>query len=293
VDAIQLMALVAVLALADPLRSERPTGRRLPADTLLLSSLTALTILKPNVLLIAAAMALHVLVSRGSAALLAAALPAAVTAAVLALIPCWYFGVSTIWTDWYNYAFGAQSRIVELKVPDANYAMVAVISSLFGVKGFGVMSAIGSVLTLSFVAAIWRRTTGGTRGGSRLLSCFNVARQAARDPELVMSLAVVATLAVSPLVWVHYYVLSLIPALWLVGTGRGLDWNVVCATVSLLSTSGALSFLLIGVGWQNAVPIVFALSWIPLWIAILSRLDCRMSLPAYPHRPSDKVVTTD
>ena len=75
------------------------------------------------------------------------------------------------------------------------------------------------------------------------------------------------TIAISPLVWFHYYVLIIIPAFWLLNGTRRSDQVLGLAAITL--SSGMLTVLFAPLGWTGAVPITIAASWIPLWCAIL------------------------
>jgi hypothetical protein len=79
----------------------------------------------------------------------------------------------------------------------------------------------------------------------------------------------VVTIAMAPLYWFHYYVLALIPSLWLLGGRPASRHPAALAVASLGMSSGILALGLWWLGWSEALPIIIALSWIPLWAALL------------------------
>ena len=79
------------------------------------------------------------------------------------------------------------------------------------------------------------------------------------------------TAAASPLYWVHYYVLLLIPSLWLLTFAASRLVPTLAATGVLMS-GGMVGMLLWACGWPGAMPASIALSWVPLWGALLISL---------------------
>ena len=83
------------------------------------------------------------------------------------------------------------------------------------------------------------------------------------------SLGLTATLALSPLSWVHYYMLLLIPAWWLMSLEGTSKSAALLGLIALVMSSGAPDHLLIQLQGESVLPLARALSWIPAWIGIL------------------------
>ena len=77
-------------------------------------------------------------------------------------------------------------------------------------------------------------------------------------------------MATSPLFWLHYYVLMLIPSLWLLSAGARAVSLLAATSVAL--SAGLAGMLLWTLGWPAAMPATIALSWVPLWGALLLEL---------------------
>jgi hypothetical protein len=89
---------------------------------------------------------------------------------------------------------------------------------------------------------------------------------------MALAIGVVLTMASSPLYWFHYYVLSLIPALWLLSAPASAKYLAGLAATAVVMSSGMLLVLSWWLQWPNAMPPSIALSWLPLWCAILRRI---------------------
>jgi hypothetical protein len=82
------------------------------------------------------------------------------------------------------------------------------------------------------------------------------------DPNLAASAGVLALLMISPLVWIHYYVLALLPALWLLSRPH---WR-------LANLAGGLYILLVSAALINPLPLYLWGMWIPYLFACSSAL---------------------
>jgi hypothetical protein len=95
----------------------------------------------------------------------------------------------------------------------------------------------------------------------------------AGDLHLAMAIAITLTLALPPLVWFHYYILALIPSLWLLNlpsTRPSLRW---CGLAALVLSAGLPAGLFLLLGWNTSGHVSGALSWLVLWLGILLRLS--------------------
>src|SRR5262249_22241154 len=89
------------------------------------------------------------------------------------------------------------------------------------------------------------------------------------EPALAVSLGVALTLAVSPLLWIHYYIIALVPCLWLLMARPATPWVARLAPACIVLTWGLPGCVLGWSGWDAAMPVTTAASWLPLWPATL------------------------
>jgi hypothetical protein len=95
------------------------------------------------------------------------------------------------------------------------------------------------------------------------------------DPHLTTAIGVTLTIALPPLVWYHYYIIGLAPALWLLNVRSGSSSPRLWGLAALVLTAGLPAGLLSLFGWSAAVHASAALSWLALWGGILVRLSRR------------------
>jgi hypothetical protein len=65
------------------------------------------------------------------------------------------------------------------------------------------------------------------------------------------------------------YALSLIPSLWFLNASAVARSGGMLAAVAVVMRSGLLGVLLWALRWPDALPSTVALSWLPLWCALL------------------------
>lgn len=270
---LQLALLAALLACARMLH-ERPHGRRgLLLCSAVLALLAAATLTKPNIALIAGFLALHLAVRHGRRVFLIGSGVAGVVALTLFILPCVYFGTWTVWRDWYGFVYGADPLMLVRSVVDGNYSTVAMVSHALGVGVRSTAMAIGTTLVASLgvattFAGAAREDTGAAGGPVRRAARHLVARMG-EEPELALAIGVGLTMAVSPLLWFHYYLIALIPCFWLLHERSGTRVAAWCAAASMVLSSGVPG-ILIGLALsEGAVAWATAISWIPLWAGVL------------------------
>ena len=100
---VQFIILAIVLALADRLRDARPSGI---LGGIVLSGVTLLVLIKPNVALVLVFLVLHLWVARGTRFLVMAAWPAALCGGAAVILSSLYFGSWTVWQEWYDAVLG-------------------------------------------------------------------------------------------------------------------------------------------------------------------------------------------
>jgi hypothetical protein len=268
----QFAALTGLLALTMLLR-------RIPHLALggaVLTGLTLLVIAKPNIVPAVAAMALSVWWAHGIRFVAIAAIPAALSAALAVLVSCTYFGSWTVWHDWYRVVFGKNPYSLVRPAEGGNYASPRLFSSWLHVDVWLVIAVTGAVLALSLIALAVRAARANTPNRASLV--MGAFGRAFDDPRLAAAIGVTTCIALSPLFWYHYYVIALIPGLWLLNAG-GASSLALWGLAALVLSSGLLNVLFLSLGWSAAVEAGAALSWLPLWGGILHRLHFPEPMP--------------
>jgi hypothetical protein len=226
------------------------------AATGLLMSLVTLTLLKPLVLLPCLGLAATLWHRLSGQARLWTAILTAMGTAVLVVIPCLYFRSWSVWQDWYDAVYGVNHRRLLYPVAEGNFSFSLIVSSWLNTEFGLVVIMTAAVLAGSFVRARLGRSIRGLDG--------NVFA-----PDLAMAAGMVLTFALSPLSWIHYYLLLLVPALWLIEHDAPESWVPHLGLATLVISSGIMDHLLTFLGWDPAIPPMRAVSWVPLWLGIL------------------------
>jgi hypothetical protein len=237
----------------------QPRQHHLVVSSGILTGLSALTLLKPLVLLPCLALAVGLCMSHRRGAMLRSLGLAVVPTLGLLLLPCLYFGSWTVWGDWYQAVYGADHRRLFYPTGQGNFSFALLASDRLGVHYLPLAAGLAIALVVSFIVVA--ATAGRPAATGR--SCH------IQDPHLLVSVGLVATFALSPLAWVHYYLLFLIPALWLTSlSARSLVIGFLGLT-SLVMSSGAADYAFLRLQQDGLIPWVRALSWLPAWIGIL------------------------
>ena len=166
--------------------------------------------------------------------------------------PCLAFGDAGLWGQWRAVVTG--ERLLYPPVT-GNWSSAGLIASTWRLPvaavSAGLLALLGVGLAPALVAA---------DRGRRLRAWVD-------DPYLAASAGVVVLLAASPLAWSHYFVLGLLPALWLLGAADRTSSGAGAASIVL--ASGLLPQLgarLLGAelspAWLTSV------SWVPLWLGL-------------------------
>jgi hypothetical protein len=269
VGSVQLFCLAVILALAEYLANGRQLPPRATLGVLLLSGSAAVTLAKPNIGLIGVLMAAHLWIRHGGRFFARVAIPTAAACAILYIIPCVYFGSWRVWNEWYEFFTRSGSNTpASLSIDRGDYSSALLVASWLGVNVQAAALAIAAVLIVSLLGVIVV-SPGALRGAgsSRAATIVAALRRMFSDSTLVIAGGIALTIAISPLVWFHYYILIIIPAFWLLNGSRRSDQVLGLAAIAL--SSGMLTVLFAPLGWTGAVPITIAASWIPLWCAIL------------------------
>lgn len=253
---LQFVYLAAVVGLASALSRVSSFGPRAALGAVVLAALAVLTLCKPNVALVGVLLAAHVLVRQGRRVFVAAAVPAAAVTLLALIVPCLYFQSWTVWRQWYEHVYGSNPYALVRQVAHGNYSTPVLLGSWIGANVYAVAIGLSAVLVASLMIAV------GWRGRTAIAAVL-------REPHVPLAVALLVTMATSPIYWLHYYVLSLIPSLWLLGAGASSRYLPALGAAAVLMSSGGLGLLLWWFGWRDASPPTIALSWLPLWSAVL------------------------
>jgi hypothetical protein len=264
VNGFQVLACAATTALAA--RLARGVGAQLATGSLLVALLVALVLFKPNLAPIAAVFALSGASALGWKRALITSFAGVAAGALLVAASSAYFGSSRAWLDWYQYLHGADaSKLAGYTVAEGNCAPAVV----FGddpASAYRIQIALAALLAASASIAL--------QFGRRGASWIERLRELGRDPHLAMTIAVLATLIVLPLVWFHYGVLALLPIYWCLFSRGGPGWRAWSGVLALFAYGAVLEPHLAALGMQvnDYGPKLFALAWIPIWLAVLDEL---------------------
>lgn len=266
-SSLQLLALV-VAATALERRGASPAlGGWLPP------LLVLVTLLKPVVVAAAGLLGLSLLRhASGRGRGLAVASAAGATAVFVAL-PVVLFGDLAAWRDWWGATFPSGARLA-YEVTEGNYSGVALLARLGGGSIGLSMGAIALAMAASLAGTLALRWRPG------------VLRRAAGlvldDPLGATAVGILLLLALSPLVWSHYHVLAVVPALWLCRTGpepgRWPQWLGWLSLLLAVDVPRRLYLLWADLPWM-VLDACHAYAWVVAWLGTLAVLAARLNPP--------------
>lgn len=263
----QLVAIAVLILLADrAARLDRPLG----GSIIVLCAAGFITLVKPNLAPVTLLLAVHLWVRQGIRIFSWAVVTAGIFSTILIALTSLQFGSWTIWLDWYHFLLGANSTKLFYPVTQGNYAPVLLLSEYFKISRTMAMVVLFCGLFFSAVCALLFNPSRNKIG---IKGIVQSAATALRDPSLAAAIGIIAMLVFSPLVWFHYYVLSLMPALWLLSERKIWKCAGVAGGLSLLLTGNILFPLLsLLFGWSLSIPFGIAGGLLPLWIGIVGYL---------------------
>jgi hypothetical protein len=211
-----------------------------------------LVLFKPLVLIPCLLLAMHLFLEAEARERIAVGWVMAGTMVLCFGVFCWFFRSWSVWIDWLNYLRAHHQYLLASRTP--NYSLVMHASEWSGIKPWPIGLLLGVLMLLQLFLLARKR-------GRSVL--------ALRDSLFLLSAGIVLALATSPLVWLHYYVLGLIPAMWLLSRvgPKLLLLSLVLAT--WLGISEDLHKLLRDGGLQNVGHFLGSVAWIPLWVGLL------------------------
>lgn len=241
-----------------------PAGRKSTraSTAIYLSTLVLLTLAKPNLGLVACLLLAQLWRQRGGRVLALAAVPAGAFAAAAVVLSCLYFRSWRVWGDWFGSVFGANHARLVYPVEGGNASTVALAARLLGVNVFPVWFVLAGVLAGSLVAVMVHAPKPRRRAAPALLRSH-----------LPLAAGVVSSLALFPLAWSHYYLVSLVPALWLLYLPGRTRWGPILGGLSIILSSETIPVALAPLGLRSLSAYSLAGSWIPLWAGTLAELD--------------------
>ncbi len=292
---VQFIILAIVLALADRLRDARPSGI---LGGIVLSGVTLLVLTKPNVAFVLVFMVLHLWVARGTRFLVMAAWPAALCGGAAVILSSLYFGSWTVWQEWYDAVLGL-TRVGHRPgtgghLTRGNYSTSVLLGSWLNLSAWMAASLIAAVLAMSTLVVVGRSVLADA--STRAAAVRRVLARVLGDPRLAMAIGVTLTIALPQLVWFHYYVIALIPSLWLLNVQSTRPWLRWWGLAALVLSAGLPTGLFLLVGWNTLAHVCAALSWLAVWSGILVRLSESDVTPAPSegkHRPERRPSAGD
>ena len=258
VSSLQLAFLVAVIF------------ARTRLDAVFLPLLAFIVMLKPNIAIAAAALALHFVATRDRrASVLGIAWSVVVLAAGYALGAAYFPGASA-WRDWSDYLHGANGGTILYGTDLGNVSPAVLLTKRFGGMGpAGYALASGAALAVVIAASLASFGREPGKLAARIRACLE-------DPWCMASLGVLFMFATSPLIWPHYFMLSLVPMLW--SWKGGSRWDAARGLVVI----GYLLMVLplsLGAAAHAQNSFLFTLGWFPVAGAVCARLAEMNAVP--------------
>jgi hypothetical protein len=268
VNSLQLLACVGFALQAR--RIGRRTGGRAVAGSVLLALGVAFALLKPNLVLLPLLLAPFLARVLGRRAFAMAAAVALLFGVALVALSSGWMGTPRAWLQWWDFVRGpGGAKIAAYPVANGNFSASVLLSGDGPASSAHTTSLVlGVVLAFSWLAAAWEGRTG--------LGLAARASELLDDPLLLVSTALLVTLAAAPLVWFHYCVLALLPCLWLAFAEESTDLPALLGLLSLGLYAGLLAPLVepLGLGSPRLQFLAWSVgfAWVPAWSALLLRL---------------------
>jgi hypothetical protein len=230
-------------------------------DILYLPIIALGTVFKPNLPWIAAALAAHYALVRGPRAFFAGAALAVVVAFTAVQIGAMYFGSFGIWPEWLTYL----KRGIFYSIDLGNQSLPMLMAEKG--SGFGPVAnsaMVAACIGLAFLVAV-------SAGGKRQDLAAPTARSLLADAWFAASVGVVLTCAATPLFWIHYDMLALVPILYFVRAGRRPDAGTWCAAATFVILSVPFIRLLNAAHLAGTLYSLIFFAWAPLLGAVVWR----------------------
>lgn len=274
-NSLQLFGLALSLWLAQRLVERRHSTGLTGAFYICL--LVFLTLLKPNLLPVTLLLGAHLWVRHGVRAIAPAALASAAFGAILIILPCLWFRSWGIWFDWFKYLGGLDHQTLISYIQMGNFAPAILLAEALGVGVSGLVAAMAAGLAVLTALALALAIPPGTVG---LHGWWRAAVRALSDANLSAAAGVLAVLLLSPMVWRHYYLITLLPALCLLSRRHWLP--SLAGGLHIFLASGVLTQIMPKFLSGQGGAYLYAVSLVPLLLGVLAEIAAgnRRSSPA-------------
>ena len=271
INSFQLFGVAVLIVLAHRFLSGSSNRNVLFPGVTFMCGLVFMTLLKPNLILVTSLLSAHLCAQQGWKVFAKAVIAAAIFGAILLLLPCIYFDSWRVWLDWYNYL---SSKMLVYPVSQGNIATVLLVSQALDISVYSATTMLATVLLVLGLGVLLMAAFPGEPGLKALWGPFV---RSLRDPYLCAAMGITATLALMPLVWLHYFVISLIPAIWLLTAPHRWSHAWLLGGLSIILTSGLPGLLLIALFGLTALGYSYSIAtgWIPLWAGVLATIACK------------------
>jgi len=260
VNALQLAAIVALVLAARNWREEDAGF----AQELYLPALVLLVLFKPNIALVAGALAIQLACVRGARAVARGTLLGLGAAGLAYAGSCLHFGSASVWRQWWTSLHDANGGTMLYASGTGNASLAKLLSERYGGIDPYLVGLVLGVLLALFLAASFTACGKDTAGASRRW------RRWASDPAAMASTGILLTFAMSPLVWPHYEVLALVPVFYALSPGR-LDAAAILVALSCVMLSRPLAQAFDAGGMPSLTYTMLLLGWLPLAAALCLR----------------------
>ena len=270
-NAIQLAFLTTIVLFAEKIQSISTSRNKILPSILFTGGLLFFALLKPNYVLIPLIMLAFLWRNIGTRLFISTSIAGGTLGLVTAIIPCFLFNTPWIWLDWWTQLQKLKNinTIFLYPISSGNFSTPLMLSKQFNLGSGYCLAIMCAFIILSLILALTIPFNNNTKEMierfRKKVSCI------LQSPFLCLSIALTITLAISPLVWIHYLVVLLLPALWMILDKKFGETVGILASISVVMASGILLRILTLHSniWLSKAPYMFGLAWIPLWIGIL------------------------
>ncbi|MGA7579090.1 MAG: hypothetical protein ACLQUW_14110 [Desulfobaccales bacterium] len=270
-NCLYLFGLSLLLVLADGFTTKRFLPPAIGPGIAFMGLLVFLALFKPNFNLVLLLFVAYLWVVPIPSVFARSALAGMVFGTFLVALPCLQFHSWSVWQDWYRYLRVWDIPNLKARIILGNFAPILLFSKILRATVASATAIISALLILSILLAL---AMAAGKKGSLFKGMARAARQSLRDPHLLMAIGITATLFISPLVWSHYYTISLLPAFWLLSPRHPWRQAKKAAWISIILTSNLIAAVMRQwFGFDFTLSYVTAvLGLLPLWAGILAAI---------------------
>lgn len=241
-----------------------------------------LTLLKPNLLPVSLLLGAHLWKRHGFRLFGPATFASASFGAILIILPCLWLHSWRIWGDWFRCLGNLDNQTLLSWTRLGNFAPVTLLAQSLGIGISAVVVATAAGIGILMMMALVRATPPGDNGWC---GWGRTVGRALGNPDLCISAGVIIMLTLSPLVWSHYYLLTLLPALWLISRPR---WRLVnlLGWSSIFLASGLPLKLVSVSSWGIWIAYAYASNLAFLLVGLLAIMATGETSPGLIQNPS-------